>query len=331
MMPHPALPFRPALTLLLAAVLGTIGVVVSAGAAEVIELKTGQKIEGEVLKETDNDLFVDLGVDVVRIPLDRILSRKTKSAEGETATNAGATDKNQVYTSARLPAKSIRQLAEQYGEGVVLVSTPSGLGSGFILNDRGYCVTNYHVVEKETRLAVTIFHKTETGDFQKRRIENVKILALNPFFDLALLQIPKQEDFDFTITVLTPESNQKEGEEVFAIGNPLGLERSVSQGIISTRNRNFEGVVYIQTTAEINPGNSGGPLFNARGEVIGVTNMKLLGGEGLGFAIPVSYVRHFLDNRDAFAFDQNNPNTGYRYLDAPRRRDSNAPSLAPAK
>lgn len=304
--------------------------IAAVNSAEVIELKTGQKVEGEVLKETDNDLYIDIGVDVVRIPLDRVLARKTTGAEAEGTGEGVQNAKDQVYKTGRLPAKSIRQLAEQYGEGVVLVSTPSGLGSGFILNDRGYCVTNYHVVERETRIAVTIFHKTETGDFQKRRIDNVKILALNPFFDLALLQIPKQEDFNFTTTVLTPESNQREGEEVFAIGNPLGLERSVSQGIISTRNRNFEGVVYIQTTAEINPGNSGGPLFNARGEVIGVTNMKLLGGEGLGFAIPVAYVKHFLDNRDAFAFDQNNPNTGYRYLEAPRRRDATAPSLAPS-
>ena len=64
------------------------------------------------------------------------------------------------------------------------------------------------------------------------------------------------------------------GEGVFAVGNPLGLERSVSQGIVSNRNRNIEGQLYLQTDAAINPGNSGGPLFNLRGEVIGVTNMK---------------------------------------------------------
>ena len=107
---------------------------------------------------------------------------------------------------------------------------------------------------------------------------------------------------------------------MFAIGNPLGLERSVSQGIIGTKNRNFRGQVYIQTTAEINPGNSGGPLFNAKGEVIGVTNMKLLFAEGLGFAIPTPYLKLFLDNHEAFAFDRNNPNSGFRYLDPPRRK-----------
>ncbi|MCA9054339.1 MAG: trypsin-like peptidase domain-containing protein, partial [Planctomycetaceae bacterium] len=273
--------------------LGLLAFVVSgaaASAAEVIELKSGQKVEGEVLKETDRDLYVDVGVDVLRVPLDRILSRYSA---GESPMGTEATgEADDVFQSARLPVRSIKQLAEMFGEGVVLVQTPSGLGSGFIVNSRGYCVTNYHVVEQETRISTTIFHKTPTGDFEKRRIKDVKIIALNPFFDLALLQIPKQEDFEFTTVFLTPDIELKEGEEVFAIGNPLGLERSVSQGIVSTRNRNFEGVVYIQTTAEINPGNSGGPLFNSRGEVIGVTNMKLLGAEGLGFAIPIAYVKH---------------------------------------
>jgi len=297
----------------------------SAFAGEVIELKSGQRVEGEVLKETDRDLYVDVGVDVLRIPLDRVQNRYSAGDQPMPGTAAGTA--GDVFTAQRLPARSIRQLAEQFGEAVVLVQTPSGLGSGFIINDRGYCVTNYHVVERETRISVTIFHKTPGGDFEKRRIKDVRILALNPFFDLALLQIPKQADIPFTVASLTPDSDQKEGEEVFAIGNPLGLERSVSQGIISTRNRNFEGVVYIQTTADINPGNSGGPLFNARGEVIGVTNMKLLGAEGLGFAIPIAYVKHFLLNRDAFAFDQENPNTGHRYLDAPRRKNPAAPPV----
>ena len=109
------------------------------------------------------------------------------------------------------------------------------------------------------------------------------------------------------------------GERVFAIGSPLGLERTVTEGIISTKTREMRGDLYLQTTAQINPGNSGGPLFNLRGEVIGVTNMKINVGEGLGFAIPVEEVRSFLNRRDAFAFDNNNPSTGYRYLEPPRR------------
>lgn len=295
--------------------------------AETIQLKSGQKVQGEVLKETESEVYVDIGVDVVRIPVDRILHRDAGDGTEPATTKAGSDDAqtDDVFRTANLPFKSVKELAEEYGEGVVLVETGSGLGSGFIINDRGYCVTNYHVVERETRIAAVIFDKTDNGDFVKRRIQDVKILALNPYFDLALLQIPAVEGFQFTTVALAPDKNQKEGDSVFAIGNPLGLDRSVSQGIISTRARNFDGITYIQTTTEINPGNSGGPLFNSRGEVIGVTNMKLLGGEGLGFAIPISYVKHFLRNRDAFAFDEKNPNAGYRYLDPPRRKKMETP------
>jgi serine protease Do len=286
--------------------------------ADVIELKTGQRLEGDVLKEQGDVLYVDLGFEVVRVPIAQIRLR-TATHNGEPAVIT-ETSTRRLYREATLPRKSLRELAEQYGEGVVLVQTPSGLGSGFIVHEAGFCVTNYHVIEKETRIATTIIHRGTGGEFLRRRIDEVKIIALNPFFDLALLQIPKPADLAFKPVFLAKDDELHDGEEVFAIGNPLGLERSISQGIIGTKNRNIRGQVYIQTTAEINPGNSGGPLFNARGEVIGVTNMKLLMAEGLGFAIPIPYVKLFLDNHEAFAFDRNNPNTGYRYLDPPRRK-----------
>lgn len=305
------------------AILVVVGVLgTSFAQADVIELKTGQKIEGDVLKQQLDLLYVDIGVDVVKIPLNQI---KSRVAAKESANTPSQIQKHQLYKTAQLPRRSIKELTEKFGEGVVLIQTPGGLGSGFIVDDNGFCVTNYHVIEKETRIAATIFHRGDDGSFDRRRIDDVRIVALNPFFDLALLQIPAQKDLTFKPVYLAGDEELQEGEEVFAIGNPQGLERSVSQGIIGTKNRNFRGQVYIQTTAAINPGNSGGPLFNARGEVIGVTNMKLLFAEGLGFAIPAPYVKLFLDNHEAFAFDRNNPNTGYRYLDPPRRKSKEKP------
>ena len=292
----------------------------AAAPADVITLKSGQSLTGEVLKETDRDVLVDVGFDILRVPLDRIADRVAEAkAEGEAA--PAAEYSNKLYREAgRQKTESVLDLTEKLGEGVVLVSTPSGLGSGFIINDRGYVITNYHVVEGETRINVTLFLSGEDTDVTKRRIDDVEILALNPFMDLALLRVPTPDDYRFKTVPLAPDNSLAEGQPVFAIGNPLGLERSVSQGIVSTRTRNMSGLTYIQTTTQINPGNSGGPLFDRQGRVVGVTNMKLLGSEGLNFAIPVRYVKDFLNNREAFAYDRNQPNTGYRYQDGPRRR-----------
>lgn len=289
--------------------------------ADIIVMKSGQRIEGEVLKVQKDAVFVDIGVDVIRVPVDQIQERVTQDPKEEDPKKS----ENGVFLSADLPERTVKELVGKFGEGVVLIQNPEGLGSGFIINDRGYCVTNYHVVEAQTRVAVTIFHRSPNGDFERRAIRDVKILALNPYFDLALLEIPAQEDFKFQPVYLAEDDAHREGDSVFAIGSPLGLERSVSEGIVASRNRNMDGIVYIQTTAQINPGNSGGPLFNAKGQVAGVINMKIAFGEGLGFAIPISYLKHFLKNRDAFAFDRTNPNTGYHYLDPPKRTNPKQP------
>ena len=291
--------------------------------ADIIVMKSGQRIEGEVLKVQKDTVFVDVGVDVIRIPVTQIQERISQ----EPAKTEAPTTDSGVFMTADLPERTVKELVTKFGEGVVLIETPDGLGSGFIINERGYCVTNYHVVETQTRVAVTIFHRSDNGDFERRSVRDVRILALNPYFDFALLEIPAQENLTFRPVYIADDDSHREGDAVFAIGSPLGLERSVSEGIVSTRNRNMNGIVYIQTTAQINPGNSGGPLFNDKGQVVGVIDMKLSFGEGLGFAIPVSYLKHFLRNRDAFAFDRTNPNTGYHYLEPPRRTNPNQPAV----
>lgn len=308
------LPVRNSILLLLI-------LVSSALPADEIILKTGQKLTGEVLKERAEELVIDIGVDIIRVPLSQIDKRTTSLLPEPPAKN------DELFRTADLPVRSVKDLTLDYGEGVALLQTPGGLGSGFLITDQGHCVTNYHVIEKETKIAATIFHKDASGQLARRRIEEVKILALNPYFDLALLQIPLQVDLKFKPVYVASNNDLREGDQVFAIGSPLGLERSVSQGIVSARNRGFEGLTYIQTTAQINPGNSGGPLFNLRGEVVGVINMKLAFGEGLGFAIPVAILKHFLSNQEAFAFDKNNSNTGYRYFDPPRRRNPENPPV----
>ncbi|MBX6313840.1 MAG: trypsin-like peptidase domain-containing protein [Isosphaeraceae bacterium] len=294
---------------------------------EVIELKDGHRVVGEVLAEKAQALYVDLGFDVLRIPKDQVIGRRPPGEAGQGHSPVALpsdADPKGFYSTGPGKPRPVKELVRDYGEAVITVETPSGLGSGFIVNDEGYAVTNNHVIEGETRIAVVVYQHTPSG-LARRRIEDVEIVALNPFVDLALLKIPPQKDLKLRHVILGSLEDLSAGDGVFAIGNPLGLERSVSQGIISTLNRVFEGLIYLQTDAAINPGNSGGPLFNLKGEVVGVTNMGARNADNLGFAIPIPYVKDFLRNREAFAFNKDNPNTGYRYLDPPRRLRPGSP------
>jgi serine protease Do len=115
------------------------------------------------------------------------------------------------------------------------------------------------------------------------------------------------------------------GQRVFAIGNPLGLERTLTEGVVSVPAMQLDGRAYIQTDTPINPGNSGGPLFNMRGEVVGIANMKITLGENVGFAIPARFVKDFVRHREAYAFNKNNPNSGHFYHPAPPRPAPGAP------
>ncbi|NQT01387.1 MAG: trypsin-like peptidase domain-containing protein [Planctomycetes bacterium] len=306
--------------------------------ADRIVLKEGQIITGDILTEKKTQLYIDIGITVLAVPKDMILKYEYSAAltvdnadagqiSGSSKEPANAEEPdNKLYKTANLKKTTIEKCVEAVSEAVVLVSSPGGSGSGFFINEDGYLITNYHVIEKETRIEVTVFRKTKNG-FEKNKFKKVKIEAINPFIDLALLRIEELEGKKIKFVHLGDIDRIKAGEQVFAIGNPLGLERTVTNGLISTRNRAFQGLIYIQTNADINPGNSGGPLFNLAGEVVGVTNMGYIFYGGLGFAIPVSYVKHFIENRDAFAYDKDNPNTGYRYIQPDRRRSKTRPKF----
>jgi serine protease Do len=214
--------------------------------------------------------------------------------------------------------RSVRELVSQVGEAVVQVRTPSGLGSGFILNEEGYLITNFHVIESETQIGVEVYHQT-SGHLERRNYKQVRIVAMNKYADLALLKIEDKDAPKFESVALGDSDAVGVGERVFAVGSPLGLERTVTEGIVSSKTRPMQGELYLQTTTQINPGNSGGPLFNLRAQVVGVTNMKLAFGEGIGFAIPIQTVKSFLHHRDAYAYDTDNPSSPYRYLEPPNR------------
>ena len=206
------------------------------------------------------------------------------------------------------------------GEAVALVQTPTGLGSGFVIHENGYVVTNDHVIAGEHRISITIF-EDGVNELSKVTYDQVRIVATSSELDLALLKIETETPTSFvTVPLAAADEGLREGQTVFAIGSPLGLDRTVSEGIISVANRVINGRLYLQTTTQINPGNSGGPLFNLKGEVVGVNNMKIaaVGAEGLGFSISSGILKSFIDNRDAYAFDPRNPNAGFRYMDPPK-------------
>jgi len=216
----------------------------------------------------------------------------------------------------------VRDLVNLIGEAVVQVRTPSGLGSGFIINEDGFLMTNFHVIEGETQISVEVYHQ-QGAELARKTYKQVRIIAMNKFDDLALLKIDDKDAPKFKIVVLGSADALAVGERVFAVGSPLGLERTVTEGILSTKTRPLQGALYLQTTTQINPGNSGGPLFNMGGEVVGITNMKITFGEGLGFAIPVESVKFFLDHRDAFAYSNDNPSNPYHYLEPPSHTRQN--------
>ena len=302
---------------------------------DVVILKQGQKLTGDILAEKDSQLILDIGITILTIPKEKILkyeyTNQLPTDERQPSISGVRTDVNQLqagqlYLTANLKKTTIEKCVETVSEAVVKVSTPAGIGSGFFINGDGCLITNYHVIEKETKIEVTVFHKAKDG-FEKKIFKKVKIEAINPFVDLALLRVEELGDIKVRFACLGDSDKIEVGEKVFAIGNPLGLERTVTDGLVSTKNRAFEGLIYIQTNAAINPGNSGGPLFNLAGEVVGVTNMGYIFFGGLGFAIPANYVKNFIENREAFTYDKDNPNTGFKYLQPDQRRNRAEPKF----
>lgn len=289
---------------------------VSAGEAMKIVLKNGAELRGEVLKEREDAVVLDLGNTVLTVPRSDIsIFEKANVSANKTAAVQG---EDIYFIEPGRESMTVEKNVRRVAESVVQIQTASGLGSGFIINKLGYVITNQHVIAGEREITVVVYRKKPDG-LEKQPFPKVRIIAMNGFLDLAILQIDDPAASSLTFVPLGDSEALTQGQEVFAIGSPLGLERSVSKGIVSIRARESSGRWYIQSTTQINPGNSGGPLFNARGEVVGVNNMKAagVGVEGLGFSIPSNVLRLFLKNREAFAFDPRNPNAGFRYLPPP--------------
>jgi len=163
------------------------------------------------------------------------------------------------------------------------------LGSGFIISEDGYILTNYHVIENATEIKVSLSDK---------EVYKAKKVGQDKKTDIALIKINAKRRLPTVI--LGDSDNVKVGEWVVAIGNPFGLGHTVTVGIVSATGRELRElnlgpyVDFIQTDASINPGNSGGPLINIKGEVIGINTAIKAGATGIGFAIPINIAKEFL-------------------------------------
>ncbi len=197
------------------------------------------------------------------------------------------------------------EVYQKYGRGVVNITTTtvgydffyrpvpveSGTGSGAVIDDQGHIVTNFHVIRDAQRLEVTLPDKSR---------HSAVIIGADPNNDLAVIQTDAPRD-KLTPIPLGTSRDLLVGQKVLAIGNPYGLERTLTTGIISSLGRSIQaenGRVIediIQTDAAINPGNSGGPLLNSKGEIIGINTAIFspsnTGNIGIGFAIPADTVR----------------------------------------
>ncbi|MGL5616872.1 MAG: S1C family serine protease [Sarcina sp.] len=236
-----------------------------------------------------------------------------KDSDGKKVSSEGEAPSANTENLSALSGSNTAAIVQSVAPAVVGVSTKSvvnqsngfftmpkevdGIGSGFIINDKGDVITNYHVIEGATEVKVIL----STGEEV-----NAKVVNSNAQMDVALLTITDKNVKLPGVAKLGDSSKVVSGEDVIAIGNPLGKEFSstVTKGIVSSANRKISTdesgnniVEYIQTDAAINPGNSGGPLINSKGEVIGINTAKKVGQEieGIGFAIPINKVKDQLD------------------------------------
>ena len=251
------------------------------------------------------------GKDRQMVPAARPATEEEKRSEQIEARAAGTPDSLvQLNTALEGLADKVSQgvvqiLVTGYGaveesghQETALIARQRAIGSGVVVDPSGYVMTNAHVVEGARRIRVVLpVPIVEGGTLEpegKRRILEAKLVGVHQESDLALLKVSAKE-----LPALPLETNRRvrQGQLVFAVGSPEGLQNTITMGVISSVARQPDpnkGMVYIQTDAPINPGNSGGPLVDMDGHVVGINTFILSGSggsEGLGFAIPARIVR----------------------------------------
>jgi serine protease Do len=217
------------------------------------------------------------------------LAEKVQAAVVNVSTSKKAALRGRVQPFPRFgPRDPFDDFFEKFFEGMPNQQGPEqhSLGSGFIIDEKGIILTNTHVVSQADEIEV------ELSDGRKFKAE---VVGTDEKTDIAVIQVKPKGDLP-TVT-LGDSAKLRAGDWVMAIGNPFGLEHTVTVGVVSAVGRLIGGgpfAKFIQTDASINPGNSGGPLFNIDGEVVGINSMIYAGGQGIGFAIPIDLAKQVL-------------------------------------
>ncbi|MCC5876222.1 MAG: trypsin-like peptidase domain-containing protein, partial [Candidatus Sumerlaeia bacterium] len=299
-------------------------------AAYLWRLNGGGELIGSLVKETVANVFIDIGPTIVTIPTNSILERRSlEEAPEETRTTAGRgvgvfdeETGSLVFRSRDSGQEMVSQqeMLDRVKKGVVLVTNPAGLGTGWMLDHSGRIMTNHHVTGREPYQTVTVYVK-RGNQWERERFEQSKVVAFSSLHDIAIIQLDMEEvrrrGIDLYPLAVADPTSLEAGDRVFAVGNPgmgaMVLDHTISEGVVSSLARNFNDLIYLQTTAAVNPGNSGGPLVNETGEVVGLVTLKAIFQEGVAFALPSSFIQMFLSNIDAYTVTDTSPNQGFRY------------------
>lgn len=179
--------------------------------------------------------------------------------------------------------KKLSTVIKKTAKSVVNISTTESLGAGFIIDSKGLVITNAHVIGHHHNALITFNDKKEYP---------ADVILSYRKMDIAFLLIKSKKKFQALDIV--HERKYSIGDTVLAFGNPMGLENTVTKGIISAVDREINDGIYIQTDVAINPGNSGGPLVDSKGIVIGINTLKLAEASGIGFAIPIMDIKNIV-------------------------------------
>jgi S1-C subfamily serine protease len=237
----------------------------------------------ELLGAKSGDLLVETKNTVADMPFHTQLIRQVAEKSKRAVVS--------IYVQTKTPYRI--RLIPKIGKGIRVSVPGAGLGSGFFIHPSGYILTNNHVIQGAEAIMVLTRRGTEY---------QVNVLARDPVFDLALLKIRGSQQ-KFSVLPMGDSEAVGVGDQVIAVGNPLGLGHTVTAGIVSQTGRNLSGVSseearhirYIQTDAAISAGSSGGPLITLTGAWIGINTAGVVEAQGIGFAVPASQVREFLD------------------------------------